>query len=281
MNIPKIQNEIREAITLLGEDSALHSRLTRSVFDIGLNAVIGALIHRDDVLPVLTANALRPVLKSVSSTDEGWQACLDFVKEVSPQIAADPVAYASDQTNMTRNSFRKDTERQAASAMLFHGTGPSYYTLRNSAGYGLIWANERARYQELDLKNKIIGTFACRNTFNIEMNGDYPHEIVHPALVFNSSIDAVLINYDIEQNPSNPYEHLSRSFLIRPSNESDGKLLICEGRQTSNELHRPSDVPEGIGEYEEVSEIHLQDNGSVTVEGSENYDRVIRDLLAA
>lgn len=267
-------------LTSFGEDFEYHSHITRSVFDIGLRAVITSLTRQDDVLPVLAANALRPALQAAPNADDGWQVCLDFIKAISPQIISGPESYARDETNKTRNSFRKDVERQTASAMLFYGTGPSYKTLSAATSYGMLWANERARYQHLDLRNRIVGTFACRNTFNIEMYGDYANEIVHPALVLNSSIDAVLINHDLQENPDYEYECLSRSFLISPSNEGDDRLLICEKQGVKNQLHRSSDIPEGISDYEEVGEIRLQTDGLVTVESSEHYRRVIHNLLA-
>ncbi len=276
-----VREDISSVLSSFGGEFDSYTHLTRSVFDMRIGSVIAGLALQDERHPVLAANALRPSLQNASTTDEGWKVCLDFVNGIKPGIVSSPESYAREQTNVTRNSLRKDEERQSASAMLFYGASSGYETLKAASSYGLLWANERARYQKLDLRNKIVATFACRNSYNIGMNGDYLNEIVHPALVFNSSIDAVLVNHDLQVNTEYEYECLSRSFLVQPSTEHKGILLISESESVGSEIHKLSDMPEGLSDYKEVGEIRFQADGSFTVDSSGNYQRVIRDLLAA
>jgi hypothetical protein len=67
-----------------------------------------------------------------------------------------------------------------------------------TAGYGLLRAHDCENGYDICIENKIVGTFAVRNTLRAgDLHGDYPFEIIQPTLVFNSDIKHALISYDL------------------------------------------------------------------------------------
>ena len=274
----KLQTEIKAYLELFGSNSPRYSHLTRSIFDIRFIDSVTTLTEQDNTLPLLTANALRPTLGNRKDATKGWKTCLDFIKGVMPVVQADPEHYARNEVNKTRNSFHYDDNRQNATAMLFYGTGDGYEALGPAAGYGLLWAYERNQYQNIDLTHKIVGSYAVRNTFGIGMQGDLgTSEIVHPALVLNSSVDAVLVSYDLQVDKT-AHRCLAKSLLLRRSNNDNNSVELCEHPELEDKLHDVGDIPNSINDYNTIGELRLSANGLVVVEGSPRIQTVIEKL---
>jgi hypothetical protein len=207
---------------------SVHSRdsypmLTRSIFDIHPVRIAKALLLRDEMLPILAAAALRSNLAS----EPTWDRCAALTEEVVDDVTSGPTDYAEAITNMTRNSHRFDEQRAAASGVLFHGSDEDVYNgggrFFESLDYGLLWAYERNAYGKVDLEGKAIGTFVVRNSLGAHLRGDYPGEVVQPALVFNSDIESVVLTYNL--TPNQRFSVNGSYVVVEPS---EGGVLISE-----------------------------------------------------
>jgi len=188
MSAEQSQAAIATSFSVLRSDRA-YEWLTRSVYDVSLAKTVTCLLDRDASVPILTANALRHSLATQDNPEQQWDTSREFAVKVVAETASDPVTYAKKVINDTRNSIRRDGVRKDATGMVFYGSSTEYEGVPGSLAYGMLWAYERREYQGHDLTNKVVGTFVAHNTFEIDLPGEMPGELVHPALVLNSSLE--------------------------------------------------------------------------------------------
>lgn len=248
--------------------------LSRSIFDVDPGSVLRALCDRDDDrLPLLAANALRQTLQD----DPSWDACHQFVVETLEMVQENPAQFGKDTANATRNSSHFDASRATARGVLFHAhySEDPLYKLSDSTGYGMMWAHDRNKYEGIDLRNKIVATFVVANELGAHVQGDWAHELVQPALVFNSAIEGALLSYDLQ-----PAKYICHARHLWVSRTDEPNLLEAfEHTEAQDAVVDPADLfnrEASMGDMQKIAEITYDRSADqFVVDGPDRYGRVL------
>ncbi len=242
---PSPLERIRTALDRCQSDWAM-TALYRSVFDMPLPVIVEALSQQDARVPILCATALRRRLENIAGPYAAWETCARFTEVTVDTALTDP-GYVEREMGLSRNTKQYDVSRQQAT-----GVHCSYATnhFGARAGYGYLWAYRRNQYESVDLRGKIIATFAIRNTYRLALRAGWS-EIVHPALILNSDIKAALISYDlvVDHGVNNV---VGRQVLLTPDHEQPGRVVLSQAPAINDKRVYYSAIPTTLDEFEPI-----------------------------
>lgn len=247
--IESIQSNISATMqTLSGE--APYSNLLRSTAGLSFASVLNALAHKDDVLPVLTAESLDGLLRDVSDAEQGWEICQEFVDTAAPEFAEHP-----------------NRSVKHGQAMLFFGTSPKYGKLATVSMDG---------FRSYRKKDHIVSTFAVRNTFGLGNKKAHRREVAVPGLLPNSATDFVQVNYDL-QAAGKGKRYLSRYLILKPG--KDGLVKIYEEKEIGQSLADNWEVKPKIGDFKKVGELAMEPGGIANIDSNPYYQAQLQHLI--